>query len=185
MSMKKSNTQFLIIVPLFLSLAIFLCGCSPSDPANCIIVKPLASGVQLANYSNLELRVQKQEDVKMTADDLKRISDLITWKIKEKDESRFAQINPQEPQPSTLRCTVLFTKYDPGNAIARFMLAGLGQIHINANFALTDATTNGPLYECKLDKTFAMGGVYGDSVGVEDVEEGIANSVVATILGKK
>ena len=71
-----------------------------------------------------------------------------------------------------------FTTYDKGNAVARLMLIGLGQIHIDANVALIDATSNAILANYFVHKTFAWGGAYGGTTSIEDVESGFAASVV-------
>jgi hypothetical protein len=79
---------------------------------------------------------------------------------------------------------VVITKYDPGNAVARFMLAGLGQIRIEGDVVFSDAATGQQLAKYQVSKDFSFGGVYGGSTTIEDVEKGFAASV-ADILAKK
>lgn len=76
------------------------------------------------------------------------------------------------------------TQYEEGNAFARFMLAGLGQIHIDGDFALSILPSESdPVAEFTIQKTFAWGGAYGASTRIEDVEpafaEGVADAIVA------
>ena len=62
----------------------------------------------------------------------------------------------------TLTVAIAFTRYAEGNAFARFMLAGLGQIHIDAEVSLEDR---------------ALEKVLGKS-------EGFAEAVAKVVLGQ-
>ena|SRR6266480_7969501 len=77
---------------------------------------------------------------------------------------------------------LVFTKYDNGNAFARFMLAGFGQIRISANVLLIEPTNNQTVGEFEVSKDFSFGGVYGGTTRVEDVEDGFARSVASASL---
>jgi hypothetical protein len=79
------------------------------------------------------------------------------------------------------RPKIVFTQYDDGNAFARFMLAGLGQIHIDGTVVFTDATTGREIGKYKVSKDFAFGGIYGVATHIEDVEKGFARSVAAIL----
>ena len=107
-------------------------------------------------------------------------------------ESRLLQaINDKKKtvqcQTSDKRAFVLnskITMYDEGNAFARFMLAGLGQIHIDGDFVLSiQPAVNESVAEFIVRKTFAWGGLYGGSITIADVEpafaEGVADAIVA------
>ncbi len=85
--------------------------------------------------------------------------------------------------PGEVRVAMTFITYDRGSAVARALLAGLGQIHIAANVALIDATSGQVTASYVVKKTFAWGGLYGGTTSIEDVEKGFAASVVA-IFGK-
>ena len=80
--------------------------------------------------------------------------------------------------------TIAFKRYDEGNAFARFMLAGLGQIHIDAEVTLEDGFRAAPLGRYEVTKTFAWGGPYEASTGIRDVEEGFADAVANVVLGR-
>src|SRR5215469_12936228 len=56
--------------------------------------------------------------------------------------------------PGTANLKVVFTRYDDGDAFARFMLAGLGQIHIDGDVIFTDASTGQQLGVYKVSKDF-------------------------------
>jgi len=78
---------------------------------------------------------------------------------------------------------VHFTRFDRGDRLARLMLIGLGQIHIEATVDLCDATGN-VVAEYKVSKDFAGGGVWGGSTDVSDVEDGFAKSVAEIVKAK-
>jgi hypothetical protein len=76
---------------------------------------------------------------------------------------------------------IVFTQYDDGNAFARFMLAGLGQIHIDGDVIFIDASSGQQLGAYKISKDFSFGGIYGGVTRIEDVEKGFAKSVAAIL----
>ncbi|MDB5363212.1 MAG: hypothetical protein JWO51_4509 [Rhodospirillales bacterium] len=90
---------------------------------------------------------------------------------------------PQGAAGSTAKIKLILTEYDKGNAFARAMMAGLGQIKIDADVIFIDDATGGEIARYKVSKDFAFGGIYGASTGMEDVEQGFAKSV-AEILKK-
>lgn len=76
-----------------------------------------------------------------------------------------------------------FTRFDRGNAFARFMLIGLGQIRIEATVDLVDSS-GATAAEYKVAKDFALGGVAGATTSVSDVEDGFAKSVAEIVKAK-
>jgi hypothetical protein len=84
---------------------------------------------------------------------------------------------------SGYKMNVHFTRFDRGNAFARAMLIGLGQIHIEADVDLMDASGKS-VAQYKVAKDFALGGMIGASTNVEDVEDGFAKSVVEIVKAK-
>jgi hypothetical protein len=88
--------------------------------------------------------------------------------------------------PSTgqaLQMKIHFTRFDRGNAFARAMLIGLGQIRIEATVELTDPHGMA-VAQYAVSKDFALGGVVGASTSVEDVEEGFAKSIAEVVKTK-
>jgi len=83
--------------------------------------------------------------------------------------------------PQTARVKLLLTKYERGDAFARFMIAGAGQIVIEADVAFLDDATGQQIGVYKISKDFSFGGIYGASTSVEDVEGGFAKSVAALL----
>ena len=121
----------------------------------------------------------------MSAADQDRIVQLVAARIKQRAMTRFSEVAADLPAaPDTLHVRMAFTRYDAGHAFARFMLAGLGQIHIDAEVALAEGDGSTLLGRYMVTKTFAWGGLYGVATSIKDVEEGFANAVADVVLGK-
>jgi len=167
-------------LPLLLLTALVSGGCATS-PGAVSAIAPLKPGMNLGTYSSLAVEV---EGVELTPVDKERIRIRIVDAIMKEAPTRFKHINVPTPEPPTLRASVTVTNYDKGNAFARFMLAGLGQIHIGAEVALRDQGTGDELGRFQVNKTFAWGGIYGAVTRVEDVEDGFAGAVANVLLSK-
>ncbi len=86
--------------------------------------------------------------------------------------------------PRDLEVNLSVTRYQKGNAFARAMLAGLGQIHIDGHVKLTKRSDHSLLSEFNIAKTFAWGGIYGSSTSMEDIERTFADGVAASLTGQ-
>lgn len=138
--------------------------------------------VTLNQFSNLVLTSENSSEVHMLDIEHQRIVATIVHKIREKDSSRFTRINSESNMPNTLHATLMFTRYDKGNAFARSMMIGLGQIHINANLELKDGETQKVIGKYEIKKTFAWGGIYGGGTTIEGVVDGFADAVVEVLF---
>ena len=146
---------------------------------------PGARKTELDQYHRLALAVTKTDGVTVSDADLERIRGRIVDAVRKKQADRYQEIvpiAPGEPTGPTLAVTVQVTRYDKGSAFARAMLAGLGQIHIDARVVLRDAARDVVLGEYDIKKTFAWGGIYGATTRIEDVEVGFAEGVAALVL---
>jgi hypothetical protein len=90
-----------------------------------------------------------------------------------KPVSLMANANP-DARPISLK--VNLTSYEEGNAAARLMLMGLGQMHIDSDIEIVDASGN-TIGAYKIAKQFALGGVVGASTSIKYVESGFESSV--------
>ena len=165
-------------------LVILVAGCAGSAGS----AKPLTAAGKpetLTRYTKLALATSAQGDAStMTAADRERIAALVARKVKELAPNRFADVAATTPDSETLHATIAFTRYDEGNAFARFMLAGLGQIHIDAEVTLEDRVLQTVIGKFEVTKTFAWGGIYGGATRINDVEEGFAEAVAKVVLGQ-
>jgi hypothetical protein len=88
-------------------------------------------------------------------------------------------------QGQHIKIKMLFTRYDAGSAFARLMLAGLGQIRVDADVIFLDGATGEAIAKYQVSKDFSFGGIYGASTRIEDVEVGFAKSVAEIIRDDK
>jgi hypothetical protein len=141
--------------------------------------------VSLAQFSNLLVEVGCPPDIQLTSVDKERIVSLIVKNVKKDAANRFQAINQTNTSPNTLFASVMIKRYDQGNAFARAMLAGLGQMHIDADVTLRDWEAKNHIARYEVSKTFAWGGLYGGLTGIEEIEDGFAQAVAASIVGRK
>lgn len=179
--MKGSSLTHHLLVLLYAFASFMLSACAHSagsyDP-----ISPIKNGITLAQYANLSITANNDNSVSMTGYDRERLLNKIIRKLQV--AHTFKTINAVSSEANTLIATLQITEYDQGNAFLRFMLAGLGQIHIDGNLTLTDRDKTEQIGKYELSKTFAWGGIYGMSTRIEDVEEGFAEAVVEILQEK-
>jgi hypothetical protein len=169
---------------LFGILTTLLAGCA-GTAGSAKALASLAKDENLARYTRVSFVTSSGGDAAgMTAADRDRIVALVLRKLKERAPTRFADAAATATDPQTLQVTIAFTRYDQGNAIARFMLAGLGQIHIDADVTLQDQSRQAALAKYEVTKTFAWGGIYGGVTNIKEVEDGFADAVAKVVLGQ-
>lgn len=169
-----------VFVFAMLAMSSLLAGCAASVTAPVVVSAYPAD--QLASLRIKDIRAESAVGVNMNQTDLTRIVDAVRAEIESAVPGKI--VNATSPEfPSALTMKLTFTDYDSGNAFMRTMLAGLGQIHIDADIALID-DSNIVKGQYKISKQFAFGGVVGGSTRIEDVEVGFAKSVAAILKGK-
>jgi hypothetical protein len=131
-----------------------------------------------------EVSAEASQGVMMTQFELDRVTQRIKAEITAQSPNAMVTANNPDAGQS-VKMHVIFTQYDRGNSFARFMLAGLGQIHIDADVLLLDAGNGQVIGRYQVSKNFSFGGVYGGSTKIEDVEVGFAKSAAAIITGQK
>jgi hypothetical protein len=179
--MKKidSSQRVGLVVCVFGVLLLSACAHSAGsyDP-----IVPLKQGVSFSHYANLSLVANNDDSVPMTALDRERLLNKIVSRVQ--IAGIYKTINDGSPQPNTLTATLDVTNYDKGNAFLRFLLAGLGQIHIDGKLTLEDSDKTEQLAKYDVNKTFAWGGIHGGTTNIETVEEGFAETVAEILLEK-
>ena len=168
--MKISN----ILILSTASLALAACASSVSHP---VAVQPLvldaATPVRISDVSADAL-----PDLKVGDADLGLIAQKVKAYIQADSPAVMASTDT-----SAYAMKIHVTRFDRGNAFARTMMMGLGQIHIEGTVDLDDPSGK-MLAQYKVSKDFALGGIAGGTTTVEDVEDGFAKSV-AEIVKKK
>jgi hypothetical protein len=165
-----------------IAIALLAFGCASSAGSVKTLVEPPVTET-LDRYSKVILTSSSQgEASKMLASDRDRIVALVLRKVQGQIPERFADVSATPTAADILHVTINFTRYDEGSAFARMMLAGLGQIHIDADVVGEDRMRQEVLMKSKVTKTFAWGGIYGGATGIRDVEDGFAEAVAKLLL---
>lgn len=173
--MKMSCVLNLIICAAALVLTT---GCATTVPKP-EFAKQIAPESQLAAKDDASVKVEAGAGVTMLESEKVRV----TEKIKQKIDARKV-MNDQDVSAKAYEIKLVMTKYEKGNAFARAMLAGLGQIHIDADVAVYEMPGQNPVGNFSLSKTFAWGGIYGGTTSMEDIETTFADGVAAALTGQ-
>jgi hypothetical protein len=154
------------------ALAVSLAGCAGSISAP-TAVAPLTT-VQKGDLRISDITADAANGLPMSDGDFGLISQKVRGYINAARPSVFADQN------GALKMKIHFTKFNRGNAFARAMLIGLGQIVIEADVTLEDASGK-TVAVYKVSKDFAIGGLVGATTTVDDVEDGFAKSVAEVV----
>jgi TolA-binding protein len=127
-----------------------------------------------------QVNVNASAGVEITDLEKQRIAQLIGSDL---EVQRLRNAANNDPKDCVVEVTI--TRYQKGNAFARAMLAGLGQIHVDANVKVLAKMNNEKLADFALAKTFAWGGIYGAATSMEDIEKTFANGVAASLTGQE
>jgi hypothetical protein len=166
------------LAPLFAVLLLASVGCASSGGGSDVRT-PLAAGTDLAAFHALALEVAPSDGVAVPPGVEDRLEQEIRARVSLKAPGRFASTAGSGP---TLDADLSLTRYDEGNAFLRFLLAGLGQAHIDGVLVLR--SNGATLAEYDVSKTFAWGGVYGAATEMEEIEQGFAERAAALIVGE-
>lgn len=150
-------------------------GCATTSPGASFAV-PLPAEKRLDSNDSVTVDVQSAESVAIIDQERQRLAQSIKMKV---DQLKMA--NPGGRDARQYHVAVLLTRYDKGNAFARAMLAGLGQIHIDARVAVYAMPQKARVADFTVNKTFAWGGIYGASQSIDDVEQGFAEGVAEAV----
>jgi hypothetical protein len=152
------------------ALGALLAGCAGS------VSKPLALQPleQNAPLRLSDVSADAEQGVRMSEGDLGLISQKVKSYIEAESPDVFGNAS------DALKMKIHFTRFDRGDAFARAMMAGLGQIKIDATVMLDDVGGK-QVAAYNVSKDFAFGGLVGATTTVEDVEEGFAKSVAEIV----
>lgn len=160
-------------------LTALLAGCAGTAPT-AEFRKPLADSARLCDADTATVKLTPAEGVVLHDVARQRMASIITNKINEKKKGVVCPIETKRQY----ELSALITEYDEGSKFGRMMLAGLGAMRIAGDFGMTDtARPEERATEFTVSKTFAWGGIYGASTGIEDIEPAFAESVAEAIVG--
>lgn len=174
------SIRYFFVITLICSL---LLGCASSGGSHELLT-PTFNSNQISKYSDLQISVDSKADAHLSQSDKDSLTYQIIKDIKVDAPLRFQAINQASQSSSTLLASVEIKRYDEGNAFARFIFYGLGQIHIDADVMLSDLATKEKLAQYEVKKTFAWHGFYGGLTDIKDVEIGFCKGVSDSITGK-
>ena|SRR5690348_2336727 len=139
---------------------------------------------QIATLHVTDISGEVQSGVAMTQFELDHVVELVKSHMTRDLPQVMTAANDNGASKTTM-IKIVVTEYDEGNAVARFMLAGIGQIKLGGDVIFVDKATGQEIGRYKLSKQFAFGGIYGGLTRMQDVEEGFAKSVVEIVREKK
>jgi len=159
-----------------LAAGLILTNCAGTTP-QAAFTQSMPDSARIAREDRVSTKVTSS-DPKMLPNDQQRLGEKVTHKVKSIAQSRGGAARQYE-------LTVMISRYEKGNAFARAMLAGLGQIHINGMVTVYQRPGKSKIGEFKLDKTFAWGGIYGGSVSMDTIEDTYAQAVAEAVSKTK
>jgi hypothetical protein len=163
-----------VIVVLALPM-IFFTGCATTGGAP-HYTQMLPPDTRIVASDTVQTEVSAAPNVPITQYEKTRLADQITGQIR----SRAAQ---SARASRSYQIAVQVTRYDKGNAFARSMLAGLGQMHIDGTVSIL-APPGNKIGEFTINKTFSWGGIYGASTTIKSIEAEFAKAVADAVTAK-
>ncbi|MCB1277782.1 DUF4410 domain-containing protein [Prosthecobacter sp.] len=159
---------------LALAAASLLASCAGSTP-DAKFSQPLS--VQIAREDRIDTLVTSS-DTAMIDSAQQRLGSKITSQVRALASARGGASHGYQ-------LAVHISRYDKGNAFARSMLAGLGQMHLDGTIAVYQMPLRTKVGEFTMNKTFAWGGVYGMTMTMEAIEDTYAKAVAEAIHQRK
>ena len=157
---------------------LLLSGCATTAPkAN--FSQGMALGSLIASNEQRQGTSRGGANVSVLDAERARIAQLIEAKIAAKKTAILGS-----GEKKTYEVEVTLTRYEKGSSVARLMLAGLGQIHIDAVVRVYVDPDKRKVGEFTIKKTFAWGGIYGGSTSMEDIEVTFAGGIAAALTGQ-
>ncbi len=177
----KSNFYNLAKYGLMGVASIFiLSGCSATSSPGPAQVKHYGKVFKVDNDDKVTVLVSNDKTVDITDEGKKHLSQMI-----KEDINLLKKYNTAGEKSNKYLIGVHITNYDKGNAFARFMIAGAGQIHVDGTISVYSLPNKIKLEEFNIQKTFAWGGIYGGATTIKEVGEGFAMGVAETVTGQK
>jgi hypothetical protein len=135
-----------------IAVVLLVSACASTAP-KADFSQDLASHYKIDADDRPEVQVDAAAGVEVLELDKQRISQVIASKL---EQRRLQVVANGDPKECVVRVTL--TRYQRGNAFARAMLAGLGQIHIDATVKVYAKANDQKIADFVVAKTFAWGG---------------------------
>ena len=158
----------------------FMNGCTATSSPGPAKAKLYVKDFKIDANDHVEVVVTKNKTVAIKKEGEKRLAAII-----KKDIDHLKRYNKVTGKTNKYLVNVHITNYDEGNAFARFMIAGAGQIHVDGEILVYELPEKIKVEEFNITKTFAWGGIYGASITIQEVGEGFAEGVAETVTKQK
>ena len=166
-------TTTLLKLTALTGLSFSLISCAGTTPS-ATITDQLEPALLVTSKDTVNIKLTTAPGVELLNYDKSRFTDKLTHRLNRKKSSY-----PTTRDAKTFSTTVKITEFDKGNAFARSMSAGLGQIKIKSYVTHLDKEGNSGAFF--VNKTFAWGGMYGATIKVDDIEDSLINSITKTL----
>jgi hypothetical protein len=124
----------------------------------------------LKGYKTVAVKVTNDAGPKCTQDVPENLKGAAIKQFQTQYPTVFQTVRPAPTgEAEELLVDIHITKYRKGSRFWRSMLIGLGQSKVLTDVNLMDSTTNNQLATGKLKLVYALGGIMGASIGVEDL----------------
>lgn len=173
------RTNRSVVLAAGMLVAISLTGCATTVPT-AEFSHEIVAGATVHATDTVKVNVNAADGLKILPEEKERIAEKVALKI----DARKAA-NAGGAAARVYEVDLRLTRYDKGNAFARAMLAGLGQIHVEGVVSVYQMPEHTAVGEFTLKKTFAWGGIYGAATSIEDIEDTFADGVAAAVTGQK
>jgi len=169
--MQKMKNAILALV------ALVLAGCASSAP-QAQFIQPLAPSSLTRANDNAKVALEAAPGITMMDYEKARLTERLQAQLDSKK-----LLNTATGDKKEYEVNVIITRYEKGDAFARAMLAGLGQIHLDGTIKVCVLPAHEQVGEFTVNKTFAWGGLYGASTTIEDAELGFVEGVTDALKG--
>lgn len=160
------------------ALTVLAGGCA-STPPQPKFAHNMVTESRITATDTVEVMIETADKITVDPD----ARDRVAHKIQRKIDARKVN-NPAAAAPRNVQVLLHVTRYEKGNAFARAMLAGLGQIHLEGTIFVYQMPDRVLLEDFDLQKTFAWGGIYGAATSMEEIEDTFTDTVAATVTGQ-
>ncbi len=156
---------------------LLLAGCATTVPRP-QFAQPVVPGFRITSKDLVSVNLSASPEVKILPYEEQRMVQEI-----EQDIQDLQKANRADGNLGAYEVDVHLTRYEKGSKFARFMLAGLGQIHIDGNIEVYSVPQHKLEESFTLQKTFAWGGIYGGATSIRDIEQTFAKGIASTVTG--
>jgi len=135
------------------------------------------SVVYVEDFSISDKKAHKRKDQFQAASAPNRMADRVAGLLEEGpfDEVQRGAVPAAGPGSIIVRADI--SQYKPGSRTGRALLAGVGSAHLDFSVTVVDGESGKQLTTFADQRTWAWGGVVGESHGIEEMEANIASEI--------